>query len=106
MRLLTWTVNRGLISDYFTVKIEDIDTHEVIYTGRYVGEINVSYDRLYADEEKPFVADVIGYLVKKYDVMGTVGAPGIDAFTGLPVTKKDVDDFLYKYVWEVTKNEE
>ena len=41
MRLLTWTVNHGLMSDYFTVKIEDIDTNEVIYTGRYVGESNV-----------------------------------------------------------------
>ena len=101
MRLLTWTVNHGLISDYFTVKIEDIDTNEVIYTGRYVGEINVSYDRLYADEEKPFVADIIKSLVEKYNVTGTVGAPGIDAFTGLQVTKKDVDDFLYKYVWEL-----
>lgn len=99
MRLMTWTVNYGINSDYFTVKIEDIDTNEVIYTGRYVGEINVSYDRLYADEEKPFVADVIRSLIDKYDVMGTVGAPGINAFTGLPVTKEDVDNFLYKYVW-------
>lgn len=99
MRLLTWTVNHGLMSDYFTVKIEDIDTHEVIYTGRYVGEINVSYNRLLADKEKPFVADVIDFLIKKYNVTGTVGAPGIDAFTGLQVTKEDVDNFLYKYIW-------
>lgn len=103
MRLLTWTVNHGLISDYFTVKIEDIDTHEVIYTGRYDSGLNVSYNRILANKEKPFVADVISSLVKKYNVTGTVGAPGIDAFTGLPVTKKDVDDFLYKYVWEVEK---
>ena len=103
MRLLTWTVNRGIKSDYFTVKIEDIDTNEVIYTGRYVGGHNVSYDKILADKEKPFVADVINSLIEEYNVTGTVGAPGIDAFTGLPVTKKDVDDFLYKYVWEVAK---
>lgn len=103
MRLLTWTVNHGINSDYFTVKIEDIDTNEVIYTGRYVGGYNVSYNRIIANEEKPFVADVIDFLVEKYDVTGTVGFPGINAFTGLPVTKKDVDDFLYKYVWEVAK---
>lgn len=103
MRLLTWTVNHGINSDYFTVKIKDIDTHEVIYTGRYVDELNVSYDRILTDEKKPFVADVIRSLVKEYNVTGTVGAPGINAFTGLPVTKKDVDDFLYKYVWEVEK---
>ena len=103
MRLLTWTVNHGINSDYFTVKIEDIGTNEVIYTGRYVGGHNVSYNRILANEEKPFVSDVINSLIETYNVTGTVGAPGINAFTGLPVTKKDVDDFLYKYVWEVAK---
>lgn len=99
MRLLTWTVNRGINSDYFTVKIEDIDTKEVIYTGKYDGGRNVSYNRIIANKEKPFVAEVIRALVEKYNVTGTVGAPGINALTGLSVTKKDVDDFLYKYVW-------
>lgn len=99
MRILTWYVNLGKKADSFIVKIKDTDTNKVLFKDRYVNGRNVSYNRALANEKRPFVADVISGLIDEYDVMGTVGAPGINAFTGLPVTKKDVDDFLYKYVW-------
>jgi hypothetical protein len=101
MRILTWYVSLGKKADSFKVKIEDTDTKKVLFKDHYVNGRNVSYDRALANEKKPFVADLIKNLIDEYDVEGTVGAPGINAFTGLPVTKEDVDNFLYKYVWEM-----
>lgn len=91
----------GISADGFDVEIYEIDesnTQNKICRETYRYGYNASYDKSWANEEKPFTSDILIELVNKYNIDKiTIGA-GTYVFSGKSMTEDDCKDFVKKYI--------
>lgn len=88
-------LNSGISADGFTIKIEDAFNH----TFRY--GYDASYKACFANDNKPFVSDIIFELMKEYKISpdNVKVVRGTNVFNGHK-DYRDVDEFIDNYCKE------
>lgn len=89
--------NSGVNADGFNVKIQD-ETETKIFEGQYRYGYNVSYSKEFANNEKPFITDILVDLVNKNNVEKIIVTAGKYIFSGKPISDKDVEKFVKDYI--------
>lgn len=92
----------GLNADGFDVEIYENNDNEPeptkVFRTSYRYGYNASYDKSWANEQKPFTSDILVELVNKYNIDKiTIGA-GTYVFSGESMTEDDCKDFVKKYI--------
>lgn len=67
---------------------------------------NCSYSRYFADNRKPYVADVLQKLIDENQIGSVNVSAGQNVFAGKQVSEKDVENFKDKYCSELKFHEE
>lgn len=91
---MTIVVKSGINADGFKVLITD-DDDQLVYEQEYSFGYNVSYDRRWADESKPYVNDIINDLCIEYNIdkQNIQYQKGINVFKGNEVSDDVIDKF-------------
>ena len=92
----------GISADGFDVEIYENNDNEPkptkIFRACYRYGYNASYEKSWANEEKPFTSDILVDLVNKYNIDKiTIGA-GTFVFSGESMTEDDCKDFVKTYI--------
>lgn len=91
----------GYSADGFDVEIYENDESNgqtMIFTERYRYGYNASYDKSWANEQKPFTSDILVELVNKYNIDKITIGTGTYVFSGKPMTEDDGKKFVKDYI--------
>lgn len=96
---MTIHVSSGINSDGFSIDVTDSEGKPV-FSQKYSYGYDASYDKSFADKNKPFVADIIDEVCKKYNIdKNTVKVTtGKNVFKNGDIDTSRVDNFIKKYV--------
>ena len=97
MNVMCVISNSGINADGFNVKIQD-ETETKTFEGQYRHGYNASYSKELANNEKPFVTDILVDLVNKNNVEKIIVTAGKYIFSGKSMTNADVDTFIKDYI--------
>jgi len=92
-------LNSSINADGFIVEIRDTE-NKVIYKEKYSYGYNASYDKDFANNEKPFVTDIIKNICKQYDIPkeNIAVSTGKNKFNGENVNDSKVNEFKTNYL--------
>lgn len=98
------TVSSGLNADGFDIMVVDNDL-EKLFKNSYSYGYNASWKQSWADNDKPYVTDIIKDLCDRYSVPreNIEVTSGKNVFTGSDINDKAVDRFIKNYIDEPTK---
>ena len=92
-------LNSSINANGFMVEIRDTE-NKVIYKEKYSYGYNASYDKDFANNEKPFVTDIIKNICKQYDIPkeNIAVSAGKNKFNGKNVNDSKVNEFKTNYL--------
>lgn len=104
MNVLNIKVGAGISANGFETSITKDDRISEQETWSY--GYNCSYSRYFADNRKPYVADVLQKLIDENQIGSVNVTSGQNVFAGKQISEKDVENFKYKYCRELKFHEE
>ena len=85
-------------ADGFDIRIEDDLSDNIIFSQSYIYGYTASFNINFANDDKPFVTDIIVHLVNNYNVSKIYVTAGKFVFSGKTMSSEDTNRFIRKYI--------